>query len=81
MDEEINKNKMLAIVGITCSYLTFMPVIGLVSGPIGIMCSNKALRDTENVTGIVRVLTFMAIVMGTVLTLMHYSLLLRSLGS
>ena len=81
MDEEINKSKMLAIVGITCSYLTFIPGIGLLSGPIGIMCCNKALQDKEQVTGIIKALTFMAIVVGSMLTIMHYGLLLKSMST
>ena len=61
--------------------VTFMPGVGLLTGPIGVMCCNRALQDKEHVTGIIKTLTLMAFVMGTVLTLMHYSQLLKSFGT
>ena len=79
MDEEISRGKIFALIGIACSYISLIPGITMVSAPVGVICSVVAIKDHVHVTGITRVLTYMACAVSLVLMFINYTFLFSEL--
>ena len=85
MDEELTRSKILALIGISLSYISLIPGFAILTAPASVICSVLAIKDPIHVTGVIRIMTYMACGISLVLMFINYTMffseLFKSMGA